>query len=141
MKTDHSAESTVTAPITTPSLPGTLALAHVGDAVYELYVRVGLSRRGLSNTGRLHRETTRRVCAQAQASAARRLAGMLDSQERDVFMRGRNVKLRNVPDSCTREEYQLATALEAVFGYLHLTGRTERTQALLESLTLFEDIK
>ena len=47
----------------------TLALAHVGDGVYELLVRTRLARQGISRVNDLHRATVALVKASAQAQA------------------------------------------------------------------------
>lgn len=117
---------------------GTLALAHVGDGVFELMVRARLCLSGRHTARRLHRETVRRVRAGAQAGYARLLLGMLTEEERAVFMRGRNAEVGSIPRSATREEYHLATALEALWGYLFLTGRAERLGELFVALPLEE---
>ena len=58
-----------------------LALAHMGDAVYELLVRTMLCRDGGLTAGRLHRETVRHVAAPAQARAAEKILPMLTGEE------------------------------------------------------------
>ena len=58
-----------------------LALAHMGDAVYELLVRTMLCRDGGLTAGRLHRETVRYVAAPAQARAAEKILPMLTVEE------------------------------------------------------------
>ncbi len=114
----------------------TLALAHVGDGVFDLMVRTRLSLSGHLTAAKLHRETVSRVRAGAQAGYARALLDMLNDEERAVFLRGRNTETRSIPASSTREEYQLATALEALWGYLYLTGRTERLEELFARLDI-----
>jgi ribonuclease-3 family protein len=88
-----------------------LALAHVGDAVYELLVRTELCRRGRLTAGALHRETVLYVSATAQARAAERLLPRLTEEERDIYRRGRNPKVASVPRSADAGEYLAATAL------------------------------
>ena len=107
-----------------------LGLAHVGDAVYELLVRTDLCAQGLTTPDRLHRETVRRVSAPAQAAALARLLGHLTDEEAAIYKRGRNAHVHGVPKNATREQYSRATGLEALFGALYLTGRTERIAAL-----------
>lgn len=114
----------------------TLALAHVGDGVFELMVRTRLCLSGRITAGDLHRETVRRVRAGAQAGYARQLWEMLSEEERAVFRRGRNAQTRAVPQAATREEYHLATALEALWGYLFLTGQAARLETLFAQLPI-----
>lgn len=106
-----------------------LALAHVGDAVFELLVRTRLSEHILT-AEKLHRHTIELVCAAAQAAAARAVAESLTPAEQDVFRRARNRKPHRVPHGATAEDYSLATALEALFGSLYLDGNNERVEEL-----------
>ncbi len=107
-----------------------LALAHMGDAVYELLVRRELCRRGELTAGELHRQTVRFVSASAQARASQRLRPALTEKEEAVFRRGRNTHSHAAPASCTEGEYHAATALEAVFGWLYLREEKERIEEL-----------
>lgn len=102
-----------------------LALAHVGDAVFELLVRTRLCEQELT-ADHLHRRTVELVCASAQAAAARAVADVLREDEREIFRRARNTKAHRVPHGATAADYQLATALEALFGSLYLDGQSER---------------
>ena len=106
-----------------------LALAHVGDAVYELLIRTKICEKNLTNS-EMHRHTVTLVCAPAQARAARELYGRLTEEEQSVFRRARNTKAHRVPQGCTPGEYSLATALEALFGSLYLNGRHDRIHEL-----------
>ena len=114
---------------TAPYGMSSLALAHVGDAVYELMVRTRLCA-VLRTAGQLHRETVRLVCAPAQANAAQAVIPLLSEDEHAVFMRARNSHTHHVPQGATGAQYQLATALEALFGYLYLNGENERIERL-----------
>lgn len=107
-----------------------LGLAHLGDGVYELMVRSWLVLHGKATSKGLHRATVRFVAAPAQAAMAERIVDALTEEERDVFRRGRNTSPHTVPKAASREEYQTATAVEALFGYLYLQGRTGRLNEL-----------
>ncbi len=109
---------------------GVLNLAHVGDAVYELLVRVRLSRQGPLKIAEQHRRTIAFVSAPAQAAALERLLPALSEEERAVCRRGRNVRVHGCPAGCTIAQYHAATALEALFGWLWLAGRQDRTEEL-----------
>ncbi len=111
-----------------------LALAHVGDAVYELYVRSYLARHGQSKVLDLHRATVAMVKASAQAKAAAVILPMLTEEERAVYKRGRNSHVNSVPKGASKAEYHAATALEAVFGWLYLAGETDRAKELFEAV-------
>ena len=111
---------------------GTLALAHVGDGVYELMMRTRLCIDGAYKANVLHKATVSQVNASSQAVAARALQPHFTDDESAVFRRGRNAKSPTVPKSVTLEEYKLATALEAVFGHLYLTGNIARLNELVD---------
>ena len=111
-----------------------LALAHVGDGVYELMVRTRLCTRGLATAKTLHRETVSRVRAPAQAQAAEILLPLLTEEESDVYRRGRNAKVNAIPKGADPKEYHAATALEALFGYLYLSGQRARLSELFRAI-------
>lgn len=107
-----------------------LALAHMGDAVYELLCRCWLCTRDRETIGRLHRATVAMVRAQAQAQAAQTLLPHLTEPERAVYRRGRNAKVHHIPKNASRGDYAQATGLEALFGWLWLLGERERVNEL-----------
>lgn len=74
------------------------------------------------------------VPAPAQAAAAARILPLLDEEESGVFRRGRNTAPHSGPRAASREEYQTATALEALFGWLYLQGRTDRLNELFSAI-------
>ena len=81
-----------------------IGLAHIGDAVYE--------------------------CAPRQAELAEKILPLLTQEEQDVFRRGRNANVHSIPAHASRAQYQQATALEALLGYLYLQGRRDRANEL-----------
>lgn len=107
-----------------------LGLAHVGDCVYELMIRSWLCVHGKATNRGLHKATVKYVAAPAQAAAAEKILPVLTQEEADVFRRGRNTSPHTVPKAASREQYQTATALEALFGYLWLKGETQRLNEL-----------
>ena len=109
-----------------------LALAHVGDAVYELLARMLCVAAGELTSNNLHRATVALVAAPVQAGCAKRLMPHLTEAELAVLKRGRNAHSRTVPKGASVEEYHLSTALEALFGYLYLDGQTERLTELFK---------
>ncbi len=111
-----------------------LGLAHIGDGVYELMTRTMLCRQGHTAIGELHKRTVSFVRAPAQAKAALRLLPLLDEEETAVYKRGRNAHVHGVPQGADVGEYHAATGLEALFGYLYLTGRQERLNALFAAI-------
>ncbi|MCL2105709.1 MAG: ribonuclease III [Oscillospiraceae bacterium] len=115
-----------------PGLLSPLPLAFMGDTIYDLLVREALLREGGRPPKQLQPLAAEQVNARAQAVAALRAEPLLTPEEAAVFRRGRNAKPRHRPAGCTREEYSLATALEALFGWLYLSGRMERARELFE---------
>ena len=116
-----------------------LALAHVGDGVYELLVRDRLARRGVLTGGQLHKKTVAYVSAVAQAEAARALQPLLTPEETAVFHRGRNARVHGIPSGATVAQYHAATALEALFGWLWLSGRADRAAELFAAISEAHD--
>ncbi|MGN0999866.1 MAG: Mini-ribonuclease 3 [Faecousia sp.] len=111
-----------------------LALAHVGDGVFELLCRSYLCCRGSHTVKNLHRDTVALVTAPAQAKFAEKLLPRLTEEELAWFRRGRNAHTHAAPKSATPEQYAAATGVEALFGALYLAGRTERLNALFAAV-------
>jgi len=109
-------------------------LAHLGDAVFELMVRTFLCASGTSKAKNLHEKTVSLVSAKAQAAAAEKIMPELNEEEVSIYKRGRNIHTHAVPKGSTHEEYHAATALEALFGYLYLTGKSERLNELFSHI-------
>ena len=107
-----------------------LGLAYLGDGVYELMVRAHLCLRGKATNKGLHRAALDYVSAPAQARRAQRILPVLTQKEQDVFRRGRNSHTAAIPKGASVAEYHMATALEALFGWLYLRGETDRLNQL-----------
>ena len=107
-----------------------LALAHVGDAVFELLVRTELICQGSAKVQTLHAKTVARVTAPAQAAFVELLLPHLTPEETAVYKRGRNAHSHPAPKSATPGQYARATGLETLFGWLWLTGQKERVSEL-----------
>lgn len=111
--------------ITTP------ALAYLGDSVLEVCVRTYLvTERGLSTSAHLNRASLDFVRASAQSEAVGRMEPHFTEEEAAIYRRGRNMGHGNVPKSASVAEYRRATGMEVLFGYLHITGQTERLDHL-----------
>ena len=111
-----------------------LGLAHLGDGVFELMVRTWLCLHGKAKVKDLHRAAVAYVAAPAQAAAVEGLLPLLTDEEADVYRRGRNTAPHSVPRAATRAQYQSATGLEALFGWLYLQGRTDRLNELFDHI-------
>lgn len=111
-----------------------LALAYLGDAVYELMVRSRLCLNGIPTSKKLHQAALSYVAAPAQAEAAQTIQPLFTSEEQDVFRRGKNTHTAAIPQNASREEYRIATGLEALFGWLYLNGRKDRLCQLFDRI-------
>lgn len=109
-------------------------LAYIGDAVYELYIRLALCKDGCGKSGELHRKTVRLVKASAQAQAARQLLPSLTEEEASIFRRARNSQPSSQSKNADPVDYRVATGLEAVIGYLYLSHADERLQTLMRMI-------
>ena len=107
-----------------------LALAHVGDAVFELLARTELCCAGSAKVKDLHAGTVALVTAPAQAAFVEAILPRLSPEETAVYKRGRNVHSHQPPKSASPGQYARATGLETLFGWLWLTGRKERVSEL-----------
>ncbi len=110
-----------------------VALAYIGDTIYDLFVRSYLVRHRVGRIEEMHKAASGVVNARSQAQAALMLEGGFTEREAQIFRAGRNAKSAP-PKNMSREDYSLATGLEAVFGYLYLTGQEARTQALMAAV-------
>lgn len=119
-------------------LPGSLELAYMGDAIYDLYVRERLLKKG-GKVQQLHRQAIKQVCAHAQAEALGRIEGELTEAEAGVVRRARNAR-QTPPKNADAAEYHRATALEALIGYLYLSEQHQRMDELIRR-ALGEDME
>ena len=118
-----------------------LQMAYVGDTVHDLYVRSMLLSRGMA-VGKMHRQAVRMVSAGAQARMLERIEPELTQEEADIARRGRNSQAKHAaPRHADPADYAHATALEALWGYLYLSGQTQRLDELMRlALTRTEDV-
>ena len=121
-----------------------LALAYMGDAVYEQAIREHLLRSGRVRPNVLHKEATRYVSAKSQAVILQEMlaTAFLTEEEQAVMRRGRNAKSGSIPKNTDVGTYKSSSGYEAVLGYLYLLGKTERTAELIvESIRIVENPK
>jgi ribonuclease-3 family protein len=110
-----------------------VALAYIGDAVYELFVRGAL----LIPPKRIqayHRQVVDRVKAEQQSWYLQELMPWLTDAEKDILRRGRNASPRG-PRRLNGQTYQAATGFEALIGYLYLTN-LDRLAEILDHIDL-----
>ncbi|MFB1100710.1 Mini-ribonuclease 3 [Terribacillus sp. JSM ZJ617] len=112
-----------------------LALAYMGDAVYEIYVRQHLLQKGEVKPNHLHQAAVTFVSAKSQAKVIRDWLeqDMLSEEEQAVFRRGRNAKSGTVPKNTDVQTYRYSTGFEALIGYHYLLEDTERLETLIQA--------
>ena len=109
-----------------------LTLAFMGDAVFELMVRTMVVTAGNTAPEKLHKRTTRMVKAESQAIMGHGIWDALSEEEQSVYRRGRNAQSYTHAKNASVSDYRHATGLEALFGYLYLTGKQERMLELMK---------
>lgn len=120
-----------------------LALAYMGDAVYEQAVREHLLRSGRVRPNVLHQKATRYVSAKAQAAILQVMLqdSFLTETEQAVMRRGRNAKSGSVPKNTDVQTYKNSSGFEAVLGYLYLINEQERVRLFIERAIEIVDCK
>lgn len=111
-----------------------LNLAFIGDCVYEMLVRESLVAEANRPVNDLHKESVKFVSAKAQTQAYEKIKDILTEEETEVYKRGRNAKVGHSPKSATGGEYHCATGIEALFGFLYLSDRTDRIKELFSKI-------
>jgi ribonuclease-3 family protein len=104
------------------------ALAYLGDAVYELYVRM-FYLVPAQRPQTYHSLVVAQVRAETQANIMRELTPHLTDPELEIVRRGRNAA-RGRPKRVDPETYQKATSLETLIGYLYLCDRVRLNELL-----------
>ncbi len=109
-----------------------LALAYIGDAVYEVFIRTYVLSKGNAPVNKFHRASRELVRASTQAKLYHIIDTALNEEEKDVLRRGRNAKSISTPKNGDIKEYRHATGFEALIGYLYLQGNIERISQLID---------
>lgn len=109
-----------------------LTMAYIGDAIYDLVIRTVVVERGNRSANDLHRKTIQYVKAGAQAEMIEALSDLLTEEEAGIYRWGRNAKFYTKAKNASVGEYRKATGMEALMGYLYMTGRTERMLELIQ---------
>ncbi len=105
-----------------------IALAYMGDAIYEVFIRRHLLAQGMTKVNRLQHVATNYVSAKAQAALIGLMedSNYLSDEETDYYKRGRNAKSYTHAKNTDVVTYRISTGFEALFGYLYLSGQKER---------------
>ncbi len=120
-----------------------LALAYIGDGIYDLYIRKYVLEKGLTQPNRLHRATTNYVSAKAQAFIVHQLIeeqNYLTEEEINYYKRGRNAKSHTSAKNADITTYRIATGFEALCGYLYLSQQQARLEDIfIRSIAIIEE--
>lgn len=111
-----------------------LILASVGDAVYSLNIRCYMVANHDLSAHMLHMHSAKMVCAAAQREAYYKIESLLTEDELYIAKRGRNSHPGTVPKNADILDYRIATALEAVFGYLYILDKADRINLLIKTI-------
>lgn len=116
-----------------------LALAYIGDAVYELAIREHLLDVGQTRPNQLHQYATQYVSAKAQAKIMDYFSEeeILTEEEESYYKRGRNSKINTKAKNTDIQTYLQSTGFEALIGYLYLTKQEERLNEIINNCIQF----
>ena len=109
-----------------------LALAYIGDGIYDLVIRSMIVGKGNTHANQLHRQTSQLVKAHTQSEMIEVLIPELTEDELAVYKRGRNAKSPTMAKNATMADYRRATGFEALMGYLYLENQMERMMELIK---------
>lgn len=107
-----------------------LALAYLGDAVLEIYIREYVIRMGKTKIDQLHRSAVKFVNAKAQSLIYDSIQSLLNDDEMVIIRKGRNAK-KNIPKNVEMVDYRKSTGVEALLGYLFIKGDHDRIKELV----------
>lgn len=110
-----------------------LTLAYIGDGIFDVVIRTIVVAEGNAPVNKLHHKTADFVKAQTQSAMIEVLLPDLTQEELAVYKRGRNAKFHTSAKNASIGDYRKATGLEAVMGYLYLTGRQVRMMELIDT--------
>lgn len=108
-----------------------VTLAFIGDAFFSLYVREKLVAQGEAKPVLYQKAAAAVVSAKGQNELLQKIEPLFSEEEADVFRRARNAKKGSKAKHASVTEYNRSTGVEAVIGYLYLTGNVKRAEELL----------
>ena len=110
-----------------------LALAYIGDSVYDLYVRGRVLLKGKRHVTQMHKDSVSFVKAHSQAQSVHAIENVLTEEELRILKWGRNAKSNTAPKNADITDYRLATGFETLIGYLYLKKDEERLNKLMNT--------
>ncbi|MFV0517682.1 MAG: Mini-ribonuclease 3 [Aminipila sp.] len=117
----------------------TTALAYMGDAVYEVYVRKYVLEENPIDINKQNKLAIKFVRAEGQALAIKKMLETLTDMEVSLVKRARNRKITSKPNNADPVTYKLATAFEALIGYLYLSNDIKRMEEVIEQAMVIID--
>lgn len=113
-----------------------LALAYMGDSIYEVFIRDYLLHKGICKVNELQVEAVNYVSAKAQSRYLKALMddGFLTEEEITIVKRARNHKSSRHPKNTDIITYKESTGFEALIGYHYLNDNMKRIKEILEHM-------
>lgn len=110
-----------------------LALAYLGDSIYEVFIREYLLEKGIVKVNDLQKEAISYVSAKKQSEYLMNMieANFFLDSEIDIIKRARNHK-SHASKSTDIRTYKNSTGLEALIGYLYLTKNEKRIEEIMK---------
>lgn len=109
-----------------------LALAYIGDSIYDLIIKTTVINEGNAQVQKLHKKTSSLVQASTQSLMMRTMQEHLTEEEHGVYKRGRNAKSVSPAKNQSITDYRRATGFEALMGYLYLKKDWKRMLELVK---------
>ena len=113
-----------------------ITLAYLGDAVYEVYVREYLIKKGIAKVEELQKKAINFVSAKSQSKILDYLISnnILNDGEIDIVKRGRNYKRDSHPKNTDIITYKMSTGFETLIGYLYLNNKIDRINEIITEI-------
>lgn len=108
-----------------------LTLAYIGDSIFDFFIKYYLVSQGNRSVGEYHSLSKKYVKASNQALILEKIDTILSDEEKRIIKWGRNAKSQTIPKNATRKDYQMATAMECLLGYLLMDQQYERLLELI----------
>ena len=110
-----------------------LALAYIGDTVYDLFIRTKVLEQGNRHVTQMHKTAVSFVNAHSQCVSIRAIVDILTEEELRILKWGRNAKSNTVPKNADVADYRMATGFETLLGFLYLSDRTDRLETIMNA--------
>jgi len=106
-----------------------LELAFLGDAVHTKFVREYVLKNNNGKMNELHKLASKYCSAKWQSDIVDKLN--LSTEENEIIRMARNTKTKHMAKNADPAQYHMATAFEALIGYLYLNNMTDRLEEIL----------